>query len=269
MADSLDFYAGCTALITGASAGIGAEFARRLAPVSRYLILIARREDRLEQLKEELEQAYPTVRVVIRGCDLAQSPDVEALVRWLDQENFQVDLLINNAGVGDHGHFSSSDWSRVDQMLRVNVGALTQLTHALLPGMMERRIGAICNVSSIAAFFPVPHMGVYAATKSYVSSLSESIRAELRGSGVSVTTICPGPVDTEFGAVAQRENSEGLMPPDDLKTSVDQVVTEALDAVAHDRPRVIPNFWLALGVLIVAAIPLLIKRPVLNRMALD
>jgi len=266
MAGSIDFYAGCTALITGASAGFGAEFARRLAPVARYLFLVARREDRLEALKKELEEAHPTVRITTRACDLSDPADLEALIRWMEQENVQIDLLINNAGLGDHGHFATSDWERVDQILKVNVAALTRLSHAIIPGMKKRRIGAICNISSIAAFFPVPNMAVYAATKAYVSSLSEALRCELRDSGVSVTSVCPGPVETEFGQVAKREGSTGLNPPEEFKTSVDEVVTKALAAVAHDRPRVIPNFWLALAVLVIAAIPLLLKRPFLDAM---
>ncbi len=267
MAGILDFYAGCTALITGASAGLGQEFARRLAPVARYLLLIARRGDRLETLRAELETAHPTVRVVIRPCDLSDPAETASLVKWLADESFQIDLLINNAGLGDHGRFATADTSRVDQMLQVNIGALTQLTRALLPGMLQRRVGAICNISSIAALFPVPNLAVYAATKSYVSNFSESLRAELRGTGVSVTTICPGPVDTEFSLVARRHDGPGLPAPECAKTSIQQVVAESLHAIAHDQPRRIPNLLLAIAVLAIAAVPLLLKRPVLARMA--
>jgi len=267
MAATIDFYAGCTALITGASSGIGEAFARRLAPVARYLILIARREDRLETLRRELEASHPTVRVITRSCDLTDPGATESLVRWLADENFEIDLLVNNAGLGDHGHFATADWERIDAILRVNIHALTRLSHALLPGMRQRRIGAICNISSIAAFFPVPNLAVYAASKAYVSSFSEALRAELRGTGVSVTTVCPGPVDTEFGSVARRPDSIGMAAPATAKTSIDEVVTAALAAVAHDRPRVIPNLALALCVLAIAALPLLLKRPFLAQLA--
>src|SRR6202034_803008 len=118
----------------------------------------------------------------------------------------RVSLLVNNAGVGDHGLFERSDWPRVKAMIDVNIESLTRLTHALLPDLVRAGRGAILNVSSIASLLPIPKMAVYAATKAYVTSFSEALRAELRGTGVSVTAVCPGPVDTEFFAVAERAN---------------------------------------------------------------
>src|SRR6185295_7557808 len=119
--------------------------------------------------------------------------------------------LINNAGLGDHGLFESSDWSRIELMLNVNVVALTRLTRALLPELIQAR-GAVLNVSSVASLLPLPKLGVYAATKAYVTSFSEALRAELRGTGVSVTALCPGPVDTEFFGVAERRDSKNTVP---------------------------------------------------------
>jgi len=265
MGISLDFYAGCTALVTGASSGLGAEFARQLAPVARYLILVARRTDRLDELKSELEARHPTLHVVTRATDLSNSAEIEALGRWMKEEDYEIDLLVNNAGLGDYGCFESAEWSKIDLMIRVNVQALSQLTLSVLPGMIERKTGAILNVSSIAAFFPVPKLAVYAATKAYVNSFSEALRAELRGTGVGVTAVCPGPVDTEFRNVADREPSDRMPAPDASKTTPQEVVSAALSAAAADRPRVIPNLLLAIAVLTIAAIPLLLKRPFLNQ----
>ncbi len=177
---------GCNALITGASAGIGREFARQLASRAKSLILIARGEQRLNELRDELNQQYPNVAVSIRKTDLADLAHLNELLAWLDRERIDVDLLINNAGLGDSGAFATSDPIRNDQMTFVNIVALTTLTRHLLPQMIARRHGGILNVSSSAGFLPIPGFAVYAATKAYVTSFSEGLRAELRGTGVSV-----------------------------------------------------------------------------------
>ena len=153
---------GCTALITGASSGIGAEFARQLAPHARVLVLVARRADRLEALKVELERSGMDVH--IHAADLADRAQVERLLAALEESGTRVDFLINNAGLGDHGLFEDSDWKRVQAMLDVNIAALTRLTHALLPGILRSGRGAILNVSSITAYLPMPQMAVYAAS---------------------------------------------------------------------------------------------------------
>ena len=183
------FLDGCTALITGASAGLGREFARQLAARADTLILVARRDDRLQQLAEELARSGLTVRCHV--TDLADSAQLETLLAELAGPSACLDLVINNAGVGDHGLFETSEWPRVRAMLEVNITALTRLTHALLPALIRSGRGAILNVSSIASLLPLPQMAVYAATKAYVTSFSEAIRAELRGTGVSVTALCP------------------------------------------------------------------------------
>jgi uncharacterized protein len=187
---------GCSALITGASAGIGREFARQLAGRAKSLILIARREQRLNELREELCRQYPNVAVSVRKTDLADLAHLNELLAWLDHERIAVDLLINNAGLGDSGAFSTSDPVRIEQMTLVNIVALTALTRQLLPQMIAKRHGGILNVSSSAGFLPIPDFAVYAATKAYVTSFSEALRAELRGTGVSVCALCPGPVHT-------------------------------------------------------------------------
>lgn len=255
----MDFYQGCTALITGASAGFGQEFARQLAPQARALILVARRRDRLEQLQREL--ARPGLTIHIHTADLADEVQTEALLASLAASGERVSLLINNAGLGDHGLFENSDWNRVQAMLEVNINALTRLTHALLPEFVRAGRGAILNVSSIASLLPIPKMAVYAATKAYVTSFSEALRAELRDTGVTVTALCPGPVNTEFFEVAERAGANEPMPaPEFFKVSIPEVVRTGLEAVARDRARVIPG-WLVWALMSVTAlVPIFVLR---------
>ncbi len=158
----------------------------------------------------------------------------------LDREQIEVDLLVNNAGLGDAGLFATSDPTRNEQMLLVNVVALTSLTRHLLPHMIAKRHGGILNVSSSAGFLPIPGDGVYAATKAYVTSFSEALRAELRGTGVSVCALCPGPVQTEFQEVARRQGVQPRLGPKFVVVPVEQVVRDALAALEADRPRICP-----------------------------
>jgi short-subunit dehydrogenase len=250
----------CHALITGASAGIGREFARQLASQAKSLILIARREQRLNELRDELNQHYPSLPVSLRKTDLADLAQVNALLAWLDRERIDVDLLINNAGLGDSGDFAASDPSRNEQMTLVNIVALTALTRHLLPHMIATRRGGILNVSSSAGFLPIPHFAVYAATKAYVTSFSEAVRAELRGTGVSVCALCPGPVHTEFQEVAKRPNVQPDTGPEFVFVPVEQVVRDALAAMEADRPLVIPGFPMKLGMFLVRITPTPVLR---------
>src|SRR5690606_6507189 len=154
--------------------------------------------DRLEALRAEFAEKFPQLSVFIYAADLANEGARASFVKWLHDHDIRIDFLVNNAGLGDHGDFETSDWERVRAMLDVNVSALTHLTHLLLPMLRSAGRAAILNVSSVAGFFPLPDMAVYSATKAYVTSFSEGLRMELRGSGISVTTVCPGPVPTEF-----------------------------------------------------------------------
>ena len=257
---STSYFAGCTVLITGASAGIGREFARQLAPVVGSMILVARRAERLEALQLELKVINPGLEVFYRALDLRIHNDLAKFCDWLEESGLSVDLLINNAGLGDRGRFIDSDWDRVNGMLRVNIEALTYLTYRILPSMRKSGCGAILNVSSVAGFLPVPNLAVYAATKAYVTSFSEALRAELRSANISVTVVCPGPVPTEFDAVAARSATEQRLPPDFVTVPAQQVVREALASVARDRPRVIPGLTLRMIVTLVIFIPMFLKR---------
>jgi len=253
---------GCTALITGASAGIGRELARQLASRARALVLVARREQRLNELRDEFRNRNAKLNVHVRVVDLCDKSQIEELVRWLEENKIEIDFLINNAGLGDVGPFATSPPQRNNEMLQVNVVALTMLTRALLPQMISRKRSAILNVSSSAGFLPIPEFNVYAATKAYVTSFSESLRAELRGSGVTVAALCPGPVHTEFQEVASRpgRNVKPGPGPDFVQVSVEQVVRDALAAIEADRPLVIPGLVMKLGMFLVRITPMSILR---------
>ncbi len=251
-------FQGCTAIVTGASAGIGREFARQLAPHARQLILIGRRLDRLETLKSEL--ARPALTVRCHALDLANAGELEIFLENLTDAD-EVDLLVNNAGVGDHGLFEEGSWPRVQAMLDTNIRALTRLTHFLLPRLIRAHRGTILNVSSISAFMPVPMTAVYAATKAYVSSLTEALRAELRGTGVTVTALCPGPITTEFFARAERPGAPSDVPmPAIFKITAAEAAREGLKAAGRKRARVISGWTVWGAMMVLSLIPIGIFR---------
>jgi short-subunit dehydrogenase len=255
--------AGCCALITGASAGIGREFARQLAGRADSLVLVARRLDRLEALREELTKKYPNLNVHCRAVDLSQSNEIDELCGWLERERIVVDFLINNAGLGDRGSFATADPQRVREMLAVNVVALTTLTRALLPAMIQKKRGAILNVSSTAGFLPIRTMAVYAATKAYVTNFSDGIRSEVRKAGITVTALCPGPVATEFSEVAQRSSGKKQRPsPSFVHVPVEDVVRAGLEGIEHAKPIVVPGLVMKIAMLLVRLTPMAILRRV-------
>jgi short-subunit dehydrogenase len=253
------YFSDCTALITGASAGLGREFARQLAPSAKTLVLVARRQDRLQSLEEELKIIKPELTVHAHVVDLRDHGQVEAFCDWLDQSGLRIEFLINNAGLGDRGEFGAGSWERIQAMLAVNIEALTYLTFRLLPGMRRIGGGAILNVSSIAGLLPVPSLGVYAATKAYVNSFTESLRAELRYTNITVTAVCPGPVPTEFEQVSRR-GSTRYQAPEFLIVPPQEVVRAALTAVRQERARVIPGIKVRMAMTVATFIPLFILR---------
>ena len=255
---------GSSALITGASSGIGREFARQLANRARAIVLVARRSERLADLRDELLNRNPNLEVHVRVVDLADKAQIQLLIDSLAHDEIDVDLLINNAGLGDSGAFATSDPIRNEQMALVNVVALTSLTRRLLPQMIANRRGGILNVSSSAGFLPIPGDAVYAATKAYVTSFSEAIRAELRGKGVNVCAVCPGPVRTEFQQVAKRPGAQPEMGSRIFFVSTEQVVREALAALEADRPLVIPGIAMKLAMLLTRLMPMPVVRLVLR-----
>jgi short-subunit dehydrogenase len=251
---------GCSALITGASAGIGREFARQLASRARTLVLVGRREQRLNALHDELCNRNAQLDVRTRVVDLCDRSQIDELIRWLGQNRIDIDLLINNAGLGDYGTVATSEIERDDRIIQVNIAALTFLTRQLLPAMLQRKRGAILNVSSSAGFLAIPGMAVYAASKAFANSFTEALRAELRGSGVSVTALCPGPVHTEFSDVAARPGGKPETAPEFIYVSVEQTVRDALAAVEADKPLVIPGIAMKLAMFLVRITPISILR---------
>lgn len=220
------------ALITGASAGLGVEFARQLSARGHRLVLAARRKDRLEELAKELGNA----RAV--AIDLSKANASAKLMANVEAAGEQVELLVNNAGFGLIGRFAELDAKRLAQMIDLNVATLTDLCRAVAPQMIKRKSGAILNVASTAAFQPGPKMAVYFATKAFVLSLSEALHEELKPHGVHVTCLCPGPTRTEFGDVAGF-GGNGMF--DRVAMESPQVVKAGLEALDKNKAVVVPG----------------------------
>jgi short-subunit dehydrogenase len=194
-----------TALITGASSGIGREVAKILSKERNTLILVSRSQNRLQELKKELEGASPVnIKLVVK--DLSETGAAEDIYREIENEHITVDTLVNIAGFGNYGPFAGTSWRKEADMLAVNIAALTQLTKLFIKGMVERKQGRIMNVSSTAAFQPGPMMAVYYASKAYVLSFSQAVAKEVEGTGVTVTALCPGPTATGFAKAAGMEH---------------------------------------------------------------
>ena len=189
-----------TALITGASNGIGLELARIHAKRGGNLVLVARSQDKLNQLADELRAQYHDIQITVIAQDLAMPHAAQSVFAQTEQLGIQVDILINNAGFGGHGRFFERELAKEQQMIQLNITTLTELTHLYLQGMVARRSGKILNVSSTASFMPGPLQAVYYATKAYVTSFSQAVAEEVREFGISVTALCPGTVATDFVA---------------------------------------------------------------------
>jgi len=242
------------ALITGASAGLGVDFARQLAATGSRLVLVARRKDRIEALAAELGNA----RAV--ALDLSEAGAAERLMADVAAHGERVELLVNNAGFGLAGRFAELDGRRQRQMIDLNCGALVELAHAVLPGMIERKSGAILNVASTAAFQPGPGMAVYFATKAFVLSFSEALHDEVQRHGVKVSCLCPGPTQTEFRQVS------GFDPKGPIgKISADSasVVRAGLIGLERNKAVVVPG----LSNKIIAQVNRILPRALVRRAA--
>jgi short-subunit dehydrogenase len=255
-----------TVLITGASSGLGEEYALQLAGRTETLVLTARRTDLLEALANRILLAHPALRVMVMTADLAKAEDRNGLLEKLEREWLVPDLLVNNAGLGDYGEFATAQWPKLETMLRVNVEALTHMAHLLLPGMIRQGGGAILNVSSLASLLPIPDFAVYAATKAYVTSFSEALRIELGDHGVEVLAVCPGPVHTGFGLVARREEHlPGIPAREWFYVPKEQVVAESLAEMDRDKARVYPGFRIAAAAMVLSLLPMALMRVVMSR----
>lgn len=252
-------------LITGASSGLGEEYARQLAGSCNQMILIARSEDKLMQLAADLKEFFPHLDVLHFAVDLIDREARTNFIHLLEDHGASPDLIVNNAGMGDYGEFSQSDWSKLEQMLELNVNALTHLTHALLPAMCKNKFGDILNVSSLASVLPIPDFAVYAASKAYVTSFSEAIRLELKDHNVSVLAVCPGPVHTGFGKVAMRGEEQNKIPGNEFfYTPKEQVVSESIDALIKRRARIYPGWKTAAAAFAITALPLVALRLIMG-----
>ena len=232
------------ALVTGASAGLGAEFARQLASRGMHLVLVARRGELMSELAQELHTKHGT-RCEILVADLSDPAEPKRILDEIALKGISIELLVNNAGFGVVGEVENANIDRLLQLIRLNISALTELTYRLLPGMLERGHGAILNVSSLSGFQPVAYMGTYAASKAFVLHFSEALHCELKDRGITVTAVCPGVTRTNFFDIA---GAPGWLQKHS-SLSVEPVVKSALKAIARRRQFVVPgwrNFLLTL-----------------------
>jgi len=227
-----------TALITGASFGIGAAFAQELASRQVNLVLVARSAAKLQQLAETFTADYGVqVQVIVQ--DLTQ-PDAAVEVFAAVQQG--IDLLVNNAGIGDYGQFSGRSHQQQANLVKLNVLALVELTHLFLPGMQQRGSGGIINVSSISAFQPIPYLAAYSASKVFILHFSQALWAENKSTGVRILVVCPGPTKTDFFAKAEIDISSELMGAQTYETPED-VVKAALQALAAGQSTLVTGGW--------------------------
>jgi len=245
-------------LITGASSGIGREFARLVAPRARAVVLVARRRDRLEELSKELRAARPELRVCVHERDLADPASSTELANAVRAEVGDVDVLINNAGAGDMGVFDRTDPAKSDQLIRVNVSSVVALTREFVPAMVAKRRGGILNVSSGFGLSFLGGFAVYIGRKHFVTGFTEALRADLAGTGVVVTQVCPGPVATEFEQ--HIGNFTGQRAPSFIEISPARCARSALAAFERGRAMRIPGAVVPAFMWIVALTPRVVVR---------
>jgi short-subunit dehydrogenase len=255
--------ASATALVTGASSGIGAAIAADLAGRGHGVTLVARREERLRELAAQLSQTHG-IRAEVLASDLADPSARDALAADVEALGLQVEILVNNAGFGVSRDLISSDRERLLAMIRVNCEALLDLQARYLPEMVARRRGTIINIASTAAFQPLPGSAAYAATKAFVLSLSEATHAELSGTGVTLTAVCPGPVRTEWAEVAGIGSAEEKTPSA-LWMTAEAVAADAISGAERGKRVVIPGVLNRAGALTGQHAPRMFALPLSRR----
>lgn len=194
-------------IITGASSGIGYELANLFAKDKHNLILVARNNERLQNIKDELK--VMNIDIKILSLDLSNMDDCDKLIRFVEENKMKIDTLVNNAGIGSFGDFKDVEWNTEEKLIDINIKAVTKLTKYFLPKMVEQKYGGVLNVASTAAFAAGPRMAAYYASKAYVLNLTEAIYEEVKGYGIKVSCLCPGPVKTSFQSKAGIKKSEG------------------------------------------------------------
>ena len=239
-------------MITGASKGIGYAMADICAQKGHHLILVARSKELLEKQAGELQEKYG-VTVHVYVCDLAVHDEVQGLLSWIKSKDIFVSRLINNAGLGTCGPFVETNYARIRNQMLVNMEALTALIHGVLPAMIDRGEGRILNIASTAAFQPGPFMSVYFASKAYVLSLSEGLRHELAGTGITVTTHCPGPTESAFAA--QAGNDKTMLFKRGAVATSHEVALDAYQAMEKRRSIAVHGFTNWLGTIFVPFVP--------------
>ena len=232
-----------SALITGASSGIGAVFVQELAKRNKNLVLVARSEEKLQQIEEKLQAKYQIEIQAIKQ-DLTEADAVNKIFTKLESQQISIDFLVNNAGFGEHGSFNQTKWERHQKMIQLNILTLVDLTYKCLPIMLSNNYGRIINVASIGAFHPMPYLSVYGATKSFVLNFTEALWAENRNTGVKILALCPGPTKTEFFNAAGWErfstNSSEYKNIDEPA----EVVKTALEAIEKGNSYSVPGRFL-------------------------
>lgn len=226
-----------TALITGASSGIGAAFAEELAKRQYNLVLVARSEAKLQELANQLQQKYQ-IQIDVFVQDLTKPHAAIAVFNAVKQKGLDIDLLINNAGFGDYGVFADRPREKQIDMIQLNITVLVEITHLFIQEMRQRKSGSIINVASIAAFQPLPYLSVYAATKAFVLSFSEAIWAENKNHGIKVIALCPGPTESNFFNVAEFPPAMANNGTNSL-TPAQEVVIDALKALEKNRSNIV------------------------------
>lgn len=246
-----------TILITGASSGIGEEFARELSAVAKKLILVARRKERLIALKEELLGINRELLIDLYFVDLTNLEQLKNLVLVIKSKD-EIDLLINNAGRGLVGPYDKNNWDIIHNMIQLNVTSLSYLTHAFLPEMIKKNSGGILNVSSGFGFTYLPGFAAYIGSKHFVTGLTKTIDCEIAGTNVLVSQLCPGPVATEFGE--HIGNTQGAIVPSFLEIQPRKLVKITLKKFSHGKHLIIPEYHLRLTVFLLNFIPEFIIR---------
>jgi uncharacterized protein len=255
--------ASSTALITGASAGIGEATARELASRGHGVTLVARREERLRSLAGELSDRFG-VRAEALGADLGSETARADLVRRIEELGLEVEILVNNAGFGGGEDFVDTDRELLTSMVELNCVALLDLQGVYLPRMVGRARGAVINIASTAAFQPLPGSATYAATKAFVLSLSEAVHEELKGTGVTLTAVCPGPVKTEFMDVAGLSGAEAQLPGV-FWMSAESVAKAAVEAADDGKRAIVPGILNRAGAITGQHVPRVLGLPVAKR----
>ena len=251
-----------TALITGASSGIGLELAKSFAQSGHNLILVARTESKLEDLRNQLMQQH-SVHVELIVADLAQVDAAAKLVKEIDRRKLVVDILVNNAGFGELGQFNEISIERQLNMIQLNVVTVVHLAKLLLPEMLKRKRGGILNVASTAAFQPGPNMAIYYATKAFVLSFSEAIHEELLGTGVKVVCLAPGPTETGFGEDSGMNDTKIFSANAMSAAKVAQVGAKAFES---NRAIAIPGLKNRIGTLLARIAPRAVTRKIVKKL---